>query len=150
MTDTRPELEEERRFDYLEYQKSAVGPRVSERTMPSTDEEEDRQTYLLADNSVTREVNTKINLLIKGDFGSDLNLDKDVFERIEEIRRIKQAEGIKQVMSREDVRLRIGMEEVNDNIVVEVKDINKEHIIEQTVNRNKMKISGASYERIKE
>jgi len=87
-TDERPELQEIKRLDYIKYQTSAKSPRISQRTIPTTDDDlEEKVDYGLINSDVIRDIDNKIGEFVanKVDY-EGLILDKDIKLKLEEIR----------------------------------------------------------------
>lgn len=79
----RPELEETKRLDYLEFQKTDQA-RISERTIAYDDYELDEQmTNPLKYSPIMREIEDRIGKLTESTLDTQL-LDKDVKQKIEE------------------------------------------------------------------
>jgi hypothetical protein len=87
-TDERPELQEIKRLDYINYQKSAKIPRISNRTIPHTDEDlEDLVDFGLIKSDVIRDIDKKIGEFVTNKIEyQGLILDKDVKLKLDEIR----------------------------------------------------------------
>ncbi len=82
----RPELEETKRLDYLEFQKTDE-PRISERTIAYDDYELDEQlANPLKYSPVMREIEERIGKLTENKLDIQL-LDKDVRQKIEDQKR---------------------------------------------------------------
>jgi hypothetical protein len=87
-TDERPELQEIKRLDYIKYQKSAKSARISDRTIPTTDEDlEDLVDFGLIKSDVIRDIDKKIGEFVSNKIEHQgLILDKDIKLKLEEIR----------------------------------------------------------------
>jgi hypothetical protein len=89
-TEDRPELQEKDRLEYLVFQTTATEPRVSERTVPTIDEEIDAQIDKpLIHSDIIRSVDEKIHSLVSNELekGHISGLEKDVELSLNEIRR---------------------------------------------------------------
>jgi hypothetical protein len=89
-TDSREELKETNRLQYLEYQTTSTEPRITERTVPIDDEEVDRKIDApLKYSALIKEIDKKIEELVKSEIESTNNInliDKDVMLRMEELK----------------------------------------------------------------
>ena len=92
----RPELEEAKRLDYIDFQITATEPRVSERTLAYVDEEVDeRMTFPLKYSPVMKEIDRKIQEIAEKQFDVP-QIEKDVVERIQEQKLIERDNGSKE------------------------------------------------------
>lgn len=101
-TEERPELEELKRLEYINIQKTAKQPRISERTIPHLDQEiDDNLDNALINSDIIKQIDYKISEIVTNDFESKgLQLDADIKLKLEEIKskRIKiEAENIKKL-----------------------------------------------------
>jgi hypothetical protein len=88
-TESRPELQESSRLDYLTFQATAKEPRTSDRTVMTDYLEEDRRDEMpLAFSPVIKEIDNRISELVKGqlDGPSKLLIEKDVQMKLEELK----------------------------------------------------------------
>jgi hypothetical protein len=80
-------LDEQRRLDYLEFQK-VDDPRISERTIAYDDYELDNhQTFPLKYSPIMREIEEKIGKLAENKIVMDHLIDQDVVQKIENQKR---------------------------------------------------------------
>jgi hypothetical protein len=89
-THERPELEEFNRLDYLTYQTTATEPRITERTIPTDDQEiDERLNRPLINSEIIKEIDERIQTIVKEELENSGNaslIERDIQIQLEEIK----------------------------------------------------------------
>ncbi len=89
-TDERPELQEQNRLDYLVYQTTSTEPRVSERTVPTDDNEIEKLIdHPLVYSDIIKQVDEQIQKVVAGELENSGNvtlLEKDIQVQLDKIK----------------------------------------------------------------
>ncbi len=117
-TEMRPELEEIRRLDYIKYQVTSDEPRLSERTVPHTNQELDEALdEPLTKSPIMKEIDRNITNYIKATIEErGLELDKDVRIALEEIRKQRLAVSETKMIDEKKKEIESGVSSTTDTV----------------------------------
>ncbi len=107
-TEERPELQEIKRLEYLDLQKTAKQARITERTIPTLDDEiDDNLDKVLINSEIMKQIDYKINDFVSLQIeNKGLILDADIKLRLEEIkekRKMIEQENLKKLYENPDM-----------------------------------------------
>jgi len=89
-SDEKPELQEVKRLDYIEFQSTLNEPRVTERSYPIDEQELEKQLdNPLKYSAIIREIDTKINEIVSMKLEKSQEIDRDLQLKLEEYKTIQ-------------------------------------------------------------
>jgi len=157
-TEERPEIEEIKRLDYISLQATARQPRMSERTIPTIDEEiDDNLDKVLINSDVMKEIDYKISEFVTHQIEhKGLVLDADIILRLEEIkekRKMLENENMKKLYLNPELIVTVKNLEPDENEikVIEItKDESTKYISHENIEKNTKEIHEEKIENKKE